>query len=467
MARSVRRSLSRLIAFLSSGRLAVWLLAILAFVVGLYLWIPQPVPGEEALVDQWVARSGAFGELCRLVGLTDILHSWVFWAPYALLVVNLSFCMTRRLGAILASCRVPESLPPVLPSWQRRRVESGPDAEAVARCLRRRGYRTRILDGAVHGLRGRYARLGHWVFHTALLALLVGGMAVALAPEPFRGSVGIGEGEPFDLHSSQFLITDTRVRAGLPPLRFTVDEIDVLPDNGDVRRFEVRLRDPEGKPGSTGINRPYRSRPYQVMAHGFGFMPGWVIVNQKGRALRGAWVKLVPFPLERWDSFPLGVEDSTVEVRFYPDYERNGGKERTRSQELRNPKFRVRAVWRGTRVYDGLLEPGQRVSLGQEGKEFFFVPEIRKYGIVLVIQEQGYAVVLAGIGIMILGLVVRYARLRKEIVVGIQGGALEVAGHSEILENLFAEELDRLVGELAAAAPQAPNAPQADRGEAT
>jgi hypothetical protein len=68
---------------------------------------------------------------------------------------------------------------------------------------------------------------------------------------------------------------------------------------------------------------------------------------------------------------------------------------------------------------------------------------------------------------MILGLVVRYARLRKEIVVGIQGGALEVAGHSEILENLFAEELDRLVGELAAAAPQAPNAPQADRGEAT
>lgn len=461
MARSARRSLSRLIALLSSGRLAVWLLAILAVVVGLYLWIPQPVPGEEALVDQWVERSGAFGELCRLLGLTDILHAWVFWVPYALLVVNLSLCMTRRLVPILRTCRVPEGLPPVLPSWQRRRIESTLDAEAVARCLRRRGYRTRIVDGSVHGLRGRYARLGHWVFHSALLALLAGGIVVALAPDPFRGSIGIGEGEQFDLHSSRFLITDTPVLAELPPLRFTVEEIDVLPNGGDVQRFEVRLSDPEGKPGSTGINRPYRSRPYQVMAHGFGFMPGWVIVNQKGRALRGAWVKLVPFPLERWDSFPLGVEDSTVRVRFYPDYERSGDKDRTRSQELRNPKFRVRAVWRGNQVYDGLLEPGQRVSLGPEGKEFFFIPEIRKYGIVLVIQEQGYAVVLTGIAIMILGLVVRYARLRKEIVVGIDGGALEVAGHSEILENLFAEELDRLVGELAAAAPQS------DRGEAT
>lgn len=453
--------LSRLIAFLSSGRLAVWLLAILVVVVGLYLFIPQPFPGEEALVDQWVERNGAVGELCRLLGLTDILHSWLFWFPYALLVVNLSFCMSRRLRAILETCRVPEGPPPVLPSWQHRRIESGLDAEGVARCLRRRGYGTRILDGIVCGLRGRFARLGHWIFHAALLALLVGGMAVALAPDPFRGSVGVGEGEPFDLHSSQFLITDTPVHAELPPLRFTVEKIDVLPDGEDVRHFEIRLKDPEGKQGSTGINRPYRSRPYQVMAHGFGFMPAWVIVNQKGRKLRGAWVKLVPFPLERWDSFPLGVEDSTVEVRFYPDYERNGGEERTRSQELRNPRFKVRALWRGEQVYEGLLEPGQRVSLGAEGKEFFFVPEIRKYGIVLVIQEQGYAVVLTGIGIMILGLLIRYARVRKEIVVGIDGGALEVAGHSEIFENLFAEELDQLAEEFAAAAPPA------DRGEAT
>jgi hypothetical protein len=286
-------------------------------------------------------------------------------------------------------------------------------------------------------------------------------MVVALAPDPFRGSVGIGEGEPFDLHSSRFLITDTPVRPDLPPLRFTVEEIDVLPDGEDVRRFEVRLRDPEGNGGSTGINRPYRSRPYQVMAHGFGFMPGWVIVNQRGKQLRGAWVKLVPFPLERWDSFPLGVDGSTLEVRFYPDYEKNGSGERTRSQELRNPRFKVRAVWRGEPVYEGLLEPGQRVSLGPEGKEFFFLPEIRKYGIVLVIQEQGYAMVLAGIVIMILGLVVRYARLRKEIVVRVDGGALEVAGHAELLENLFAEELDRLAGDLAAAKPEA------ERGGAT
>jgi hypothetical protein len=167
--------------------------------------------------------------------------------------------------------------------------------------------------------------------------------------------------------------------------------------------------------------------------------------------VRGAWVKLIPFPLRAEDSFALGVEGSKVHVvRFYPDYEREGGKDRTRSQELRNPRFNVRVVWRGQQIYKGLLEPDQRVRL-EGGQEFFFLPEIRRYSLVDVMHERGHATVFTCLGVMILGLLIRYARIRKEIVVRFAQGSLQVFGRSEIFHDLFSEELTRLASEIAGA----------------
>jgi hypothetical protein len=231
-----------------------------------------------------------------------------------------------------------------------------------------------------------------------------------------------------------------------------MERIDVQTEGSAVRRFDAQLSTPEGGRATIGINRPYRRTPYQVVAHGFGYMAGWVIVDEQGRMLRGAWVKLVPFPLERADSFPLGPKWSRVHVHLYPDYERQGEEDRSRSRELRNPRFEARIVWRGEEIYEGLLEPEQRVQL-EDGKDFFFLPEIRRYTLLDVIQERGHALVFACLGIMIFGLLVRYGRIRKEILVQRSGGSLQVHGRGEIFESLFAEEFGRLTDALAAAPP--------------
>jgi hypothetical protein len=64
---------------------------------------------------------------------------------------------------------------------------------------------------------------------------------------------------------------------------------------------------------------------------------------------------------------------------------------------------------------------------------------------------------------MIFGLLVRYGRIRKEILVQRSGGALQVHGRGEIFESLFAEEFGRLTDALAAAPPR-PEDPQDRRG---
>ena len=273
------------------------------------------------------------------------------------------------------------------------------------------------------------------------------GSWVAAAPGVFRGTAGVGEGEPFDLYRAPFLTTSIPLSPELPELRFKIEKIEVLTEGEALRQFEARVSTPEGRQAVIGINRPFRKRPYQVLVTGFGYMPGWAVVNQRGRMVQGAWIKMVPFPQLEEDSFSIGPETSTVNVRFFPDYQVDGDKARTLSYELKKPKFEARILWRGEQVFEGLLEPGQRVDLG-DGRQFFFLKDIRKYGMLDVMREQGHEIIFTGLVIMVLGILIRYAMIRKEIMVRVGPESLHLYGRSEILMNLFAEEFEQLAKEL-------------------
>lgn len=441
------RWLGRQRDFLASGRLTAWLLGFFVIVLGAYLFLPQQGEVSAPTLDRWIETQGLVGQLCQVLGLTKVLHSPFIWIPCALLFVNLVLCMIRR-RETLGLYRFPDRPPRPAPSWLHARIAvSDPGEEVIAELLRQHGYRTLVAAEGIYGLRGRFAILGHWLFHIALLALLIVGTYVALAPPPFRGAVAVGEGEHFDLHATPFLSTTGPVESEFSDLRFRVEQIDTLTEGTAVRRFEASLSTPAGERENFGINRPYRQPPYQVMVHGFGYMAGWVIVNEAQQMVSGAWVKLIPFPYELSEAFSLGYDESSVYARLFPDHELEGEKNRSRSHELRNPKFAARIVWRDEKVYDGLLEPEQRVPLA-DGLEFFFLAEIRRYALLEVIQEQGHVAVFTCFGGMILGLSIRYTRLRKEILVRRGEGVLEVFGQGEIFENLFEEEFARLTQAL-------------------
>lgn len=451
------RRLRRTIDFLASGRLTVVLLGLVVSLLLVYLLVPQRGQVPEDMLLEWIADVGWIGRISYALGLTDVLHAWPFWALYGLLSVNLAVCMIRRTGLVLRLSRFPERTPRPSAGWIQREVPAnGLRAEQAAGWLRGKGYRVLAEEGTVYGLRGRLGSVGHWVFHAGLLSLLIAGAFMALERDPFRARIGVGEGEPFDLRSGRLVSANQALPPDLSPLRFTVDQVELELEDGVLERFEVTLSTTDEKRADAGINRPYRVGPYQVLVHGFGYMPGWTIVNPRGRALGGAWVKLAPFPLEMEDSFPLGFrgsDEGAVHVRFYPDHAGRDGDDRSLSQELRNPRFRVRVVWRDREVFAGLVQPGERIKL-EGGREFFFLPQIRRYALLDVIEERGHGIVFASLGAMVLGLMLRYARMRKQILVDVGESSLRVYGQAELLESLFEEELDRLVGELAEPPPE-------------
>jgi hypothetical protein len=68
-------------------------------------------------------------------------------------------------------------------------------------------------------------------------------------------------------------------------------------------------------------------------------------------------------------------------------------------------------------------------------------------------RGAGQAPVSTWMGIMILGLPVRYGMIRNEIVVEVGGDSLQLQRQGEIFEALFAEEMDRLANKLKQANP--------------
>jgi len=436
------------LAFLSSGGLAVGLLLLLVLLLGVYLFVPQGEGGPAGDTAVAAKDMGPAASLGRMLGFSDIRHSGWLYATCGLLALNLMLCLIRRFTVMRLLLRRPRAIPASIPAAHLRTVPRGDhDTQAIAALLRRRGYRTLVGERAVYGLRGRCAVIGHWIFHASLLLLLGAGAYVAAREPSFRGVIGIGEGESFDLHAAPFLGANTPLTTDLPGLRFRLDTIDVKTAGDEVRRLEVAISTPAGAGGRIAINHPFRHSSYQVLAHGFGYMPGWVIVDQAGKMLQGAWVKLVPFPLQDEDSFRIGPKTSEVTVRFYPDYSERAGAATSTSHELRNPRFAARITLLGQTIFDGLLEPGERVPLGG-GREFFFLPEIRRYLLVDVIREREHHVVFAVLALMVLGLALRYLRLRKEILVQFDGDRLRLSGRGELLEDLFGEEMDRLSAEL-------------------
>jgi len=443
----------RVLDFLSSGRLAVCLLALLVVILLLCIFVPQWSESEAAGRALWIQSNGLPAAALHTLGLTALRRSPWLWGAGALLAVNLSLCMIRRVPLVVAAAALADR-PSHGAAFPATRQVQAPVAVAgaVSEVLRRRGYATTGTDDAVYGIRGRFALAGHWIFHLGLLVILTGAFLAAAAGPPFKAGMVVGEGEAFDLHGSSLLGSTEPVTDAVPPLAFTLAKIDARTEGLEVRGFQARLSTPDGAEVTMGINRPYRVAPYQVLAQGFGYMPGWVIVDARGRMVRGAWLKMAPFPFGGEEVIRIGPRTSEVRVTFYPDHDMENGEDRSRTFDLRNPRFRATVLLRGETIFDGLLEPGRKVPL-DDGRSFLFLPEIRMYGIFDVARDQGHRTLFAGFGLAVLGLFIRYGRIRKEILVEVTTSGLRVHGRSELLESLFEEELDRLAGEMAGSLP--------------
>ncbi|MEW6441545.1 MAG: cytochrome c biogenesis protein ResB [bacterium] len=275
-------TLARLYEKLSSIRLTIFLCIVLALVCLLGTLVPQ----NQTPADYQRAYGAGGAELLRLAGITDLYHSAGFSLLLGLLAANLLACTSKRLPPTWRAFRSghPARESAQLKGWKHRETfvlrsnppeaERGALEEALCRALGK-GVRQRQLegDGKLFVLeKRRYARLGPWLAHAGILAILVGGFLGARFG--FRGSLVVpegGEGSQVWVREGESIPLGFRIRCD----RFNVESYP----NGTPREYRsdvTVLDDPSGKAvskASIRVNHPFTYRGITFYQSSFGTIP--------------------------------------------------------------------------------------------------------------------------------------------------------------------------------------------------
>jgi cytochrome c biogenesis protein len=266
-------SKSRLWGFLTSIRLTVPLLLLLAAVAVIGTVVPQEQPP-----DWYLGSYGqTLGSIITTWGLGNIYFSPWFLAPLGLLALNISACLVHGLPRALKRCFTPFSSETALALPERGRftwpaaVEPHVRLAALLRAeLGGRFRQVTLADQEIFLVeRGRFRPLGPYLVHLAILLILAGGLIGKFWG--VEGSLPLAQGEVaqdflvgsapkplnFAVRLDKFQVEF--YQAGGAPKEFRSD-LTFLRDGREVRRAVCRVNEPVSFGGLTFYQASYGAK---------------------------------------------------------------------------------------------------------------------------------------------------------------------------------------------------------------
>ncbi|PTA48007.1 cytochrome c biogenesis protein ResB [Micromonospora sp. RP3T] len=269
---------------LTSMRTALILLFLLAIAAIPGSVLPQRGVNPEN-VDKWFVDHPDLAPRLDQIGMFGVFGSVWFSAIYVLLFTSLIGCILPRTRDHVRALRMrPPAAPKRLERLPQHAVLEAPaaaDPTAIAAVLRRRRWRVTVRGNEVSAEKGYLKETGNLLFHTSLIAVLLG-----VAVGSWYGWHGnrilvAGADNAFCNTRQQYAEASLGPRvdsADLPPFCLTLEkfEADYL-DSGQASRFwaTVSVDEPGGTPRTAGfsVNSPLRLDAANVYLLGNGYAP--------------------------------------------------------------------------------------------------------------------------------------------------------------------------------------------------
>ncbi|MEU8371872.1 cytochrome c biogenesis protein ResB [Micromonospora sp. NPDC048894] len=281
---------------LTSMRTALILLFLLAVAAIPGSVLPQRGVNPENVDRYFVEHPDLAPQLDR-IGAFEVFGSVWFSAIYLLLFTSLVGCILPRMRDHVRALRArPPAAPKRMDRLPQHTVLEAPgaaDPQAIAAVLRRRRWRVQVRGNEVSAEKGYLKETGNLLFHTSLVAVLVG---VAL-------------GSWYGWHGNRLLVTgadnafcNTRQQyaeaklgprvdsADLPSFCLTLDRFDArfLPSGlPESYRATVTVDRPDGSDRRTAdfsVNSPLRLGSANVYLLGHGYAPILKYTDRYGRS---------------------------------------------------------------------------------------------------------------------------------------------------------------------------------------
>ncbi|MEU7615018.1 cytochrome c biogenesis protein ResB [Micromonospora rifamycinica] len=279
---------------LTSMRTALILLFLLAVAAIPGSVLPQRGVNPEN-VDRYFVEHPELAPRLDRIGAFEVFGSVWFSAIYLLLFTSLVGCILPRMRDHLRALRArPPAAPKRLDRLPQHTVLEAPaaaDPQAIAAVLRRRRWRVEVRGNEVSAEKGYLKETGNLLFHTSLVAVLLG---VALGSwYGWHGNRLLVADEAFCNTRQQYAEAKLGPRvdsADLPPFCLTLDGFDArfLPSGQpESYRATVTVDRPDGSDRRTAdfsVNSPLRLGSANVYLLGHGYAPILRYTDRYGRS---------------------------------------------------------------------------------------------------------------------------------------------------------------------------------------
>jgi len=436
----------RLLKTLASVRVTLALILSLSLIFLLGLWVPQRSLVQGDLYVRWRTASPALVSVLEKLGLTDIYTAPLTLTLWVLFFLNLSLVMWQRASVIRNKLASDQSVPeypaagyPLKASLELFSVRS---VDAATASLERNGYRIFGSPERFHAVKNRFSPLASLLFHLSFYLLLLGGVIGIYTK--FTGLVDLAQGEAFNGELERYLASPRIPKLGtIPDARLFIEKVEPEVTAGIPTGIRVIISDPRGTRSIAEVNRPYRTGSTSFVIKDLGVAPLFVLRDQRGRELDGAFVKLNVLGGKQ-DVFIMGGLELTV--RFFPDYVIKDGIEGTRSEEFKDPVFSIHVQQNKHFVARRTIRPGD-TAIALNGYRLS-LPEMRYWVRFLVVKEQGEGIVYAGFALAVIALIWRLVFYRRELIGNVveDNGrrVLHLKGQAEFFQALFEDEFEKL-----------------------
>ncbi|RGC68555.1 Cytochrome c biogenesis protein CcsB [Micromonospora sp. MW-13] len=371
---------------LTSMRTALILLFLLAVAAIPGSVLPQRGVNLEKVNQYFVDHPELAPRLDR-IGAFEVFGSVWFSAIYLLLFTSLIGCIVPRLRDHVRALRTkPPAAPRRLERLPQHAVLTGvaTDAEAVAAELRRRRWRVVVRGTEVSAEKGYLKETGNLLFHTSLIAVLIG---VALGSwYGWHGNRLLVAGEDFCNTRQQYAEAKLGPRvdsADLPPFCLTLNHFDArFLESGQPEFYRATVDvEQAGRATRTetfSVNSPLRLGAANVYLLGHGYAPVLRYTDRYGKTQTSNFPFLTSgdatLTSEGLAAFPdvnvdpkTGKRDSNLQVAFeglyLPTAPQQGPFNRSEFPTERNPAV-VLVAYRGNLGMDAGI-PGSVYQLDQ------------------------------------------------------------------------------------------------------
>lgn len=369
------------------------------------------------------------------------LLTYGFYISGILLCINLLACSIQRIWQQLKA----------KPAWGSLRekvlIERAAAADTVIKAeqvLISQGYKKIAGEGADSYFRKGYGGVwGSILYHVSLL-VIVGGLFL-LNTTRYDGTLFLTEGQSFSPGDELIKANDPeQVLTSDKTFKLTLKSFDIT-YQGDsaVKSAALMEVEEEGAAKRTEkirINYPIQVQHINFMLTNFDYAPRFILTDKQGQPVLDGYVNLF-INNGHEDSFQLPQMPVMVNVKLYPEANLIDGKPQVISSNPVKPLFWVQVKAGPQVMSEKYLRLGEPLETPVGTLK---ITDLSRFVQLIVTKEEGADILVFGFSLTLLGLLIRFFRNEKRIILNSGMADLVLMGQSEYYVNIYKEEFQQL-----------------------